>query len=236
MSLLLDKRCIFCDDDYQITIHKKDKTNTTTYYHYYFIMKTIHTFLLLTLCSFLSQGNAFKAHEPFIQKQQKSALKTSVDFRNQKEQVHVTDLVATPRRGGGVLGGLTKSKVVEFHGYMAQFFGLMFILESFGISLPLMGPAAVMGGLNLDDAALVFVLRFAGTIAAGLGMMEVTFNTGEATKIFTNYHILAVIMSAISAKVRSIIDGDLMLCHIVFLNLVFVVAHADIYDNTLSFL
>lgn len=160
---------------------------------------SIHSFVLLTLFSFLTIGDAFKLNErPGVGLIQKQWDRAPAKLSNRQE--HSTDLLETPHRGGGAL---TKSKVVEFHGYIGMLFGATFILESFGVAIPFIGPAAIIGGFDLNDAAQMFILRFCGSVMIGLGMMEKTFSSGEATKIFTQFHILITALTFISSKVRS---------------------------------
>lgn len=85
--------------------------------------------------------------------------------------------------------------VSKLHGVAAMFFGVVFLLASFGWSLPVMGPEALLLGWDLANPSLVFLTRFLAGAMLGLGMLEWVHAGDEKTKQpFVVYHAVSVVL------------------------------------------
>lgn len=112
-----------------------------------------------------------------------------------------TSLLNAESVRGGV-GALSKASIVRVHGFVSAAFGTVFVLESFGIKIPLIGPSAAIGGFDNDNAAMMFVTRFLGCMMIGLGLIEQNVYADSAVhKLYDQYHVLAAVGLWISSKV-----------------------------------
>ena len=90
---------------------------------------------------------------------------------------------------------LSFSVVSKTHGLCAVFFGVVFLFASFGMSLPIIGPAALLSGWDTSNESLNFMTRFLAGILFGLGYFEFVLASHESTKkIYVRYHIVFVIL------------------------------------------
>lgn len=95
----------------------------------------------------------------------------------------------------------SKADVVKYHGMAGISMGAMFLLESSGINIPLVGAAAVIPGFEDGGVALIYVTRFLASIFIGLGLYESNYYNNPTTqKIYDLYHYLASASLIISTK------------------------------------
>jgi hypothetical protein len=87
--------------------------------------------------------------------------------------------------------------VCKAHGATALFFGLVFIFASFGYDLPVIGPAALLGGWNItENEALKFMTLFLAGVMFGIGYFEWVFADHEKTRdIFLRYHVILLTLT-----------------------------------------
>jgi len=87
------------------------------------------------------------------------------------------------------------SLVCKAHAVSATFFGLVFLVASFGWSLPIIGPEALLAGWDMDNAAFAYLIRFTSGVMFGFGMMEWVFAEQEKMKdIFVIYHAISAVL------------------------------------------
>jgi len=90
------------------------------------------------------------------------------------------------------------SLVCKAHAVSATFFGLVFLVASFGWSLPIIGPEALLAGWDMDNAAFAYLIRFTSGVMFGFGMMEWVFAEQEKMKdIFVIYHAISAVLFCI---------------------------------------
>ncbi|KAL3922152.1 MAG: hypothetical protein SGARI_006519, partial [Bacillariaceae sp.] len=149
--------------------------------------------LLVAVATLSGNANAFT-------KPSSSAIAAAA---NQKT-VSSLDVVADLRGGaaakkkkksssGGSILDVSKSDVVKTHGMACLFFAAVFLAETFGIEIPVVGPTALLPGFHAGGgkSALVYVTRFLGGVMAGLGLAEMEFCGSAAMQdIFTKYHVV----------------------------------------------
>lgn len=98
-------------------------------------------------------------------------------------------------KGAAVLGiprggGLQSAAVITFHGFTSLFFGVVFLLESFGVQVPLVGCSAVFEGWDATHPALKLLSRLSTSLLLGLGLSEIRFAEDETMQnIFVLYHV-----------------------------------------------
>jgi len=94
-----------------------------------------------------------------------------------------------------------KASIVKLHGLSCLFFGLVWLLESFGVAGPFIGPGAIVKGWDAENAAMMFFVRFATGLAIGIGLSEYALgDTAAMQKIYLQYHIPLAILTWVSSS------------------------------------
>lgn len=73
-------------------------------------------------------------------------------------------------------------------------FGLVFLLATFRVDTPLIGPAVLLKKWHMDNAALVYVVRFDAGLLFGIALYEWQF--AKAVKIQPSFNIYHAITAA----------------------------------------
>jgi len=108
-----------------------------------------------------------------------------------------TAVVNLPRGGAA---NLKKSDVITIHSWVALSFGVMFALESFGISFPVVGLAANFSNVSLNSFT-AFLMRLLACLQVFAFLMEKDHaSTGQMSKFFDIYHALLTVPSVLLAK------------------------------------
>jgi len=90
--------------------------------------------------------------------------------------------------------------VCKLHGLCAIFFGAVFTFASFGLSLPVLGPEALLAGWDVSNPALVYMTRFCAGVMFGVGAMEFFYASSEGMKkIFVGYHAILAALTLLSS-------------------------------------
>jgi len=85
--------------------------------------------------------------------------------------------------------------VAMSHAVCCGIFGIIFLLATFNLSFPIIGPAALLRKWHMDNAALVYCVRFVAGLLVGVGLFEWVFS--KAVKMqpsFNIYHAIAVVL------------------------------------------
>lgn len=86
--------------------------------------------------------------------------------------------------------------VSKAHACTAWFFAAVFIFSSFGLSLPVLGPAALLLGWDAGNPSLVMITRLAAGLMTGVGCYEWVFaSDGTSKKPFVYYHIVLAVLT-----------------------------------------
>jgi len=87
------------------------------------------------------------------------------------------------------------SIVSKAHGLTAMLFGVIFLFATFGMSLPMIGPAALLDGWDDANQSLMYLTRFLSGVLFGLGYFEYELSDHEfSRKIYVRYHIVLLIL------------------------------------------
>lgn len=89
--------------------------------------------------------------------------------------------------------------VCKAHAVVAIVFGLIFLVATFGYSLPLIGPEALLLGWDTSNAALMYMSRFAVGLMGGIAYFEWDMAEHERSKaIFWRYHLIVAALALYS--------------------------------------
>lgn len=101
-------------------------------------------------------------------------------------------------RGGALV---EKKSVIQLHGLTALLFSLTMMLESFGIAIPLIGPAAMMEGYDLAIPAMNAMTKLMAGLFLFTGLAELAFADDEKMKsIFVLYHVPLAVLAILGCK------------------------------------
>ncbi|KAG7337550.1 hypothetical protein IV203_014664 [Nitzschia inconspicua] len=88
--------------------------------------------------------------------------------------------------------------ICKTHGVAAICYGLLFAFASFGYSIPILGPAALLKGWDSsENESLKFLALFLAGVMFGVGYFEwVMADHQKAKDVFVRYHVVLVILVA----------------------------------------
>jgi hypothetical protein len=92
--------------------------------------------------------------------------------------------------------------VSKAHAVAAWFFAIVFLFASFGLSLPILGPAALLQGWDLDNVSLVYMTRITSGFLTAIGLYE--WNMPEAKRPFVYYHVILAILTLYSSVAAAV--------------------------------
>ena len=85
--------------------------------------------------------------------------------------------------------------VLQTHAIVSGLFGIVFLLASFGFDIPLIGPAALLHGWHMGNAALAYTVRFVSGLLIGICLYEWIYH--KAVKVqpsFNLYHAVTAVL------------------------------------------
>lgn len=95
--------------------------------------------------------------------------------------------------------------VSKAHAICAWVFAAIFLFATFDLSLPIIGPAALLQGWDPSNVSLLYIIRLSAGIMTGVGLYEWVFAESPNSKgPFVYYHVILSILalySSISAAV-----------------------------------
>lgn len=101
-------------------------------------------------------------------------------------------------RGGGM--DIDTSMVVKAHGYTAGLISALWVMETFGVEIPLVGLAATMEDFVMNDVTTFFI-RFLASSFLFVNLVEVSMaDNAQVQQFFKVYHVPAALAAIIFAK------------------------------------
>jgi hypothetical protein len=101
-------------------------------------------------------------------------------------------------RGGGM--DIDTAMVVKAHGYTAGLISTMWVMESFGVDIPLVGLSATMEGLVMNDITKFFV-RFLASAFVFVALVEINMaDNAQVQQFFKAYHVPAALTAIVFCK------------------------------------
>lgn len=94
--------------------------------------------------------------------------------------------------------------VAKTHAFASGLFGIIFLFATFGLDVPIIGPAALLRKWHMDNASLVYLARFEAGLLFGVAFYEWDFHQAlNLQPSFNIYHgtcaVLALYSSAAAA-------------------------------------
>lgn len=86
--------------------------------------------------------------------------------------------------------------VFKSHAVVAAVFGIIFLLSTFGFNFPIIGPAALLHQWHMDNASLVYLVRFASGLMFAVALFEYTFY--KAVKMQPSFNIYHAVTAALA--------------------------------------